>query len=73
MARERSRGARKNPIEVILLTQAIAFLTTYLLYERNLKPDLKRRLTRLALAFWMAEDLTRLGGAWLWPEPLDSN
>jgi hypothetical protein len=44
-------------IEVILLTLALAFLTTYLFFERNLKPELRRTLTRLALAGRLAEGL----------------
>ena len=44
-------------IEVILLTLAVAFLTTYLFFERNLKPELRRTLTRLALAGRLAEGL----------------
>lgn len=40
-----------NPVamEALLLTLALAFLTTYLFYERNLKPQI-RPATRLALA-----------------------
>lgn len=44
-------------IEVILLTLAVAFLTTYLFFERNLKPEARRHLTRLALAVRLAEGL----------------
>lgn len=44
-------------IEVILLTLAVAFLTTYLFFERNLKPQARRHLTRLALAQRLAEGL----------------
>jgi len=43
-------------IEAILLTLALAFLTTYLFHERNLKPSFRRHLTRLALALRLAED-----------------
>jgi hypothetical protein len=60
-------------IEALLLTLAIAFLTTYLFYERNLQPVLRIHLTRLALAFRMAEDLTRFCGVRLWPKTLDSS
>lgn len=38
-----------NAIEAFLLTLAIAFLTTYLFHQRNLKPQARPR-TRLALA-----------------------
>lgn len=44
-------------IEVLLLTLAVAFVTTYLFFERNLKPEARRHLTRLALAQRMAEDI----------------
>lgn len=47
-------------IEALLLTLALAFLTTYLFYERNLKPALRRHLTRLALASRLNEDLGRV-------------
>lgn len=48
-----------NPtaIEVVLLTLALAFLTTYLFYERNLKEAPRRFLSRLALASRFLEDL----------------
>lgn len=54
-------------IQAILLTLAVAFLTTYLFYERNLKPALRKHLTRLALASKLKEDLCSLRGASLWP------
>lgn len=44
-------------IEVLLLTLALAFLTTYLFYERNLKEPPRRFLSRLALAERFREDL----------------
>ncbi len=47
-------------IEVILLTLAVAFLTTYLFFERNLKPEARRHLTRLALARRLAEDVAKI-------------
>lgn len=53
-------------IEALLLTLAVAFLTTYLFYERNLKPPARRHLTRLALAAHLLEDLTLLAGAPIW-------
>jgi hypothetical protein len=58
---------KPNAIEALLLTLAVAFLTTYLFYERNLKPAARRYLTRLALATRFAEDLCLLNGAWVWP------
>lgn len=44
-------------IEVLLLALALAFLTTYLFYERNLKEESKRFLSRLALADRFLQDL----------------
>jgi len=55
-----------NAIETLLLTLAIAFVTTYLFHERNLRASARRHLTRLALAARMADDLTLLGGASAW-------
>lgn len=54
-------------IEALLLTLAIAFFTTYLFYERNLKPPARRYLTRLALAGRFLEDFGRSDGDTLWP------
>jgi len=51
-------------IEILLLT--LAFVTTYLFYERNLKPPVRRHLTRLALAARMIDDLTLLKGESVW-------
>jgi hypothetical protein len=64
-----------NPtaIETLLLTLAIAFVTTYLFYERNLKAPARRHTTRLALAARMAEDLVILGGVSVWPPPAESS
>ena len=45
---------------MILLTLAVAFLTTYLFFERNLKPEMRRHLTRLALARRLAEDVAKI-------------
>jgi hypothetical protein len=53
-------------IEVLLLTLAIAFITTYLFYERNLKPAARLHLTRLALVTRLAADLSLLAGASVW-------
>jgi hypothetical protein len=50
-------------IEALLLILAIAFLTTYLFYERNLKPPVRQGLSRLALARRLYEDLL------LWDRP----
>lgn len=46
-------------MEAILLTLALVFLTTYLFYERNLNPALRRHLNRLALSARFAEDFGR--------------
>lgn len=54
-------------VETLLLTLAVAFLTTYLFYERNLKPAVRQHLTRLALAGRLLEDLAVLAGAPAWP------
>lgn len=51
-------------IEAILLTLALAFVTTYLFYERNLKPELRRHLNRAALARRMAESLGEVALRW---------
>jgi len=50
-------------MEVLLLTLALAFLTTYLFYERNLKKQPRKFLSRLALAARFLEDLPVLLGA----------
>ena len=44
-------------LEALLLTLSVAFLTTYLFYECNLKESLRRLLSRLALAARFQEDL----------------
>lgn len=54
-------------IEALLLTLAVAFLTTYLFYERNLKPAARRHLTRLALAARLREDFTGSLTTTVWP------
>jgi hypothetical protein len=58
-------------IETLLLTLAIAFVTTYLFYERNLKAPARRYLTRLALAARLADDLVLLRGASVWPSAIE--
>lgn len=54
-------------VEALLLTLAVAFVTTYLFYERNLKLAVRQHLTRLALAGRLLEDLAVLAGATAWP------
>lgn len=54
-------------IQALLLTLAIAFLTTYLFYERNLKPAARRHMSRLAFAHRLMEDLSLPGTASIWP------
>lgn len=44
-------------LEAVLLTLSVAFLTTFLFYERNLKESPRRLLSRLALAARFQEDL----------------
>jgi hypothetical protein len=58
-----------NAIQALLLTLFLAFLTTYLFFQRNLKPPARRHLSRLALASRFREDLATLAGASLWPPP----
>jgi len=53
-------------IETLLLTLAIAFVTSYLFYERNLKPQPRLHLTRLALAARLSDDLLLLAGVSVW-------
>lgn len=53
-------------IEALLLTLAIAFLTTYLFYERNLKPAARVHLTRLALAGRFFECLVERSEGIIW-------
>jgi len=55
-----------NAIEALLLTLALAFLVSYLFYQRNLKPQARRHLTRLALAHRFSADFSALDGATLW-------
>ena len=52
--------------ETLLLTLAIAFVTSYLFYARNPKTRARRHLTRLELAARMIDDFTLLGGASAW-------
>lgn len=53
-------------IVVVLLTLAMAFLLTYLFYERNLKPDCRARMTRKAMVTRLLEDLALQGEGSLW-------
>lgn len=55
-----------HAVEALLLTLAVAFLTTYLFYERNLKPAARLHLTRLALATRLLEDFSVLGDVSVW-------
>jgi hypothetical protein len=56
-------------IVALLLTLALAMATTYLFYQRNLKPEARRHLTRLALAGRFREDIISYRGVSLWPAP----
>ena len=58
-------------IETLLLTLAIAFVTTYLFYVRNLQAPVRRHLTRLAMAARLADDLVLRRGASVWPPALE--
>ncbi len=53
-------------IEALLLTLSLAFVTTYLFFERNLKPAARAHLSRISLALLLADDLVLLQGADLW-------
>jgi len=54
-------------LEALLLTLAVAFLTTSLFYARNLKAAGRRHLTRLGLAARLREEFALLAGATIWP------
>lgn len=56
-------------IVALLLTLALALATTYLFYQRNLKPEVRRHLSRLALAGRFREDIVSYRGLSLWPAP----
>ncbi len=49
-----------NAIEALLLILSLAFLVTYLFYERNLKPEARRHMSRLTLAARFVEGLAQL-------------
>lgn len=53
-------------IIVLLLTLAMAFLLTYLFYERNLKPECRAGMTRTAMAARVREDLALPGDGSFW-------
>lgn len=53
-------------IEVLLLTLSLAFLLTYLFYERNLKPVARLFMTRLAMTRRLLEDFALLAGSNIW-------
>jgi hypothetical protein len=59
---------QSTAIATLLLTLAAAFLATYLFYERNLKPAIRDRMTRLALASRLFEDLASLDETTLWSQ-----
>jgi hypothetical protein len=59
-------------LEALLLTLAVAFLLTDVVYTRNLKPAARRHLTRLAFAGRSREDLA-LATSSLWPAVLRSD
>jgi hypothetical protein len=54
-------------IEVLLLTLSLAFLLTYLFYERNLKPVARLFMTRLAMTKRLLEDFALIAGSNIWP------
>jgi len=59
---------KPRAIEALLLTLSMAFLLTYLFYERNLKPTENRPRTRLALAARLREEFSLPSNTILWPE-----
>ena len=59
---------QSTAIATLLLTLAAAFLATYLFYERNLKPAIRDRVTRLTLASRLFEDLASLEETTLWSQ-----
>jgi hypothetical protein len=56
-------------IVALLLTLALAMAMTYLFYERNLKSEVRRHLSRLTLAGRFREDIAASRGISLWPMP----
>lgn len=55
-----------NAIEAVLLILALAFLFTYLFYERNLKPQARKYLTRLSITDRLIEGLSNLTTTPIW-------
>jgi len=56
-------------IETLLLTLALAFLLSFLFYERNLKEPVRRHLNRLSFVTLFAEGLLHANTSSLWPAP----
>lgn len=56
-------------IETLLLTLGLAFLVTYLFFERNLKPQLRRHQSRTSLVTLLIEDLAYETTGSIWPAP----
>ena len=54
-----------NAIEAFLLTLALAFFTTYLFFERNLKLPVRPK-TRIALASYLLIDFANMQACQLW-------
>ncbi len=54
-------------LQALLLTLAIAFLTSYLFYQRNLKSAARLHLTRLELATRLLQEAWLLDGNTIWP------
>jgi hypothetical protein len=54
-----------NAIEAFLLTLALAFLTTYLFFERNLKPQARPK-TRIALTSFLLVDFANMDAGSIW-------
>jgi hypothetical protein len=60
-------------ILVILLTLAIAFLTTYLFYERNCQPAVRARITRETFSIDLREGFATDRGPSLWSASPDTS
>jgi hypothetical protein len=54
-----------NAIEAFLLTLALAFFTTYLFFERNLKPQARPK-TKIALASNLFVDFANMDDRSVW-------
>ncbi len=58
---------RPTAIETLLLTLAAAFLLTYLFFERNLKPEMRKHQNRRSLVILLVEDFAVESSRSFWP------